>query len=91
MQEAGLVNFLRTILVILVIYYAFKIIMRFAFPLLMKKFMGKMERKFQEQHGQYQPNQPRTKVGETVIDKKPSSNNPSNNNVGEYVDYEDVD
>jgi hypothetical protein len=91
MQEAGLVNVLRTILIILVIYYALKIVMRFAFPLLMKRFMGKMEKKFQQQQGQHHPNQPTTKVGETIIDKKPSSNSSTNNNVGEYVDYEDVD
>ncbi len=88
MQQADIVGFLRTILVILVVYYAFKFIMRLAFPLLMKKFMGKMERKFQEQQGHYQP---KTKVGETVIDKKPSSTSKANNDVGEYVDYEDVD
>ena len=91
MQEAGLVNVLRTILIILVIYYAFKIVMRFAFPLLMKRFMGKMEKKFQQQQGQHRPNQPTTKVGETIIDKKPDSKSSTNNNVGEYVDYEDVD
>ncbi len=91
MQEAGLVNVLRTILIILVIYYALKIVMRFAFPLLMKRFMGKMEKKFQQQQGQHQPNQPRSKVGETIIDKKPDSNSGTNNDVGEYIDYEDVD
>ncbi len=91
MQEAGFVNILRTILIILVIYYGLKIIMRFAFPLLMKRFMSKVERKFQEQQGQSKQNQPPTKVGETFIDKKPNSANKTSNDVGEYVDYEDVD
>ncbi len=91
MHEAGFVNFLRTILIILVIYYGFKIIMRFAFPLLMKRFMSKVERKFQEQQGQNKQNQPSTKVGETIIDKNPNSTKKTSNNVGEYVDYEDVD
>lgn len=91
MQEAAFVNFLRTILIILLIYYAFKFVMRFAFPYLMKKFMGKVERKFQEQQGQYQQKQPSAKVGETVIDKKPNSDKRTNDSVGEYVDYEDVD
>ena len=53
--------------------------------------MGKMEKKFHEQQGRHQPSQPKTRVGETSIDKKPNSNNSSNNTVGEYVDYEDVD
>lgn len=91
MQEAAFVNFLRTILIILLIYYGFRIIMRFAFPLLMKRFMGKVERKFQEQQGQYQQHQPTAKVGETVIDKKPNAAKKASDDVGEYVDYEDVD
>jgi hypothetical protein len=65
--------------------------MRFAFPIMMKKFMGKVEKKFQEQQGQYQQKQPSAKVGETIIDKKPNSDKKTNNSVGEYVDYEDVD
>lgn len=91
MQEAGFVNFLRTILIILVVYYVLKVIMRFAFPYILKNFMGKVEKKFQEQQGQQQSNQQRTKVGETVIDKAPNTHRKSNDNVGEYVDYEDVE
>lgn len=53
--------------------------------------MGKVEKKFQEEQGQHQPNQPSAKVGETVIDKKPNPNKKTNDSVGEYVDYEDVD
>jgi len=90
MQQADLLGFLRTILVILAVYYVFKFVMRLALPFLMKKFMGKVEKKFQQQHGQYQ-SPPSVKVGETVIDKKPNSNQKSNDSVGEYVDYEEVD
>tara|TARA_R110002073_G_scaffold40547_1_gene114855 strand:- start:60122 stop:60397 length:276 start_codon:yes stop_codon:yes gene_type:complete len=91
MQEAGFVNFLRTILIILAIYYGFKIIMRFAFPLILKNFMGKVEKKFQQQQRQQQSDQQQTKVGETIIDKAPRPNKKSNDSVGEYVDYEDVE
>ena len=31
------------------------------------------------------------KEGETSVDKKPRESNQSNNSVGEYVDYEEVD
>ena len=34
--------------------------------------------------------QPRAKVGETVIDKAPRAQK-GNENVGEYVDFEEVD
>lgn len=90
MQEAGFVNFLRTILIILLIYYGFKIVMRYAFPFFVKRFMGKVERKFKEQQGN-QSNEGATKVGETIVDKTPNSDKKSNDSVGEYVDYEEIE
>ncbi len=81
---------LRTLLIILVIYYGLKLITRFAFPLVMNRFQSNMERKFKEHQDQMRRSQQNTKVGETVIDKAPSASK-SNENVGEYVDFEEVD
>jgi len=80
---------LRTILVILLIYYGFKFLARLFAPYLMKKMVNNMQQKAQNQHRNQQ--QPDVKVGETIIDKKPNTNNQSNNSVGEYVDYEEVE
>lgn len=52
--------------------------------------MTNVEKKFKEQQGHYQTHQQKTKVGETVIDKAPRKEQ-SNKNVGEYVDFEEVD
>ncbi len=79
---------LKTILIIIMIYYIIKIVSRLAFPHIMNRFMQKMEDKMRDQQG-YQK-QDETKIGETVIDKKPT-NKSSNDSVGEYVDYEEVD
>jgi hypothetical protein len=49
----------------------------------------KAEKKFSEQFKQHAQNQQRTKEGETVIDKAPKTK-PSKN-VGEYIDFEEVD
>ena len=57
----------------------------------MKRFVNNVEKKFQDRQGQYQSNRQQTKVGETVIDKTPRSKQKSNDNVGEYIDYEEVD
>lgn len=81
---------LRTLLIILVIYYGLKLITRFAFPLVMTRFQTNMEKKFNEQRDQMKRDQSTTKVGETVIDKTPNAKK-SNENVGEYVDFEEVD
>lgn len=90
MQQAEFLGLLRTILIILLIYYGFKIVMRFAFPFIVKSFMGKVEKKFQEQQGGQSKERP-TKVGETSIDKTPNKDTKSNDSVGEYVDYEEIE
>ncbi len=90
MYEASFTGFLRTILIIALIYYGLKVIGRMFFPVLFKKMMKNVEKKVKEQQGYQQP-QDNTKVGETVIEKKPKPTKESNRSVGEYVDYEEVD
>lgn len=79
---------LKTIFILIAVYYAIKFIGRLAFPHLMNRFMQKMEAKMREQQGYSK--QDDAKIGETVIDKAPK-NKKSNDSVGEYVDYEEVD
>ena len=52
--------------------------------------MKNVEKKMREQQQYQQPNDGKAKVGETVIEKKPTNTKQSNNDVGDYVDYEDV-
>ena len=54
-----------------------------------------MGKKMQDRYGQYQnktrkQQHPEKKVGETVIDKMPQQDKSSNDDVGEYIDYEEV-
>jgi len=90
MQEAGPMSFIRTIIIIVLIYYIFKFLAKLFAPYLMKKMVHKMQEKAQNQQQNRQQN-PNVKEGETIIDKKPLKTNQSNNSVGEYVDYEEVD
>tara|TARA_R110002124_G_scaffold137727_2_gene300711 strand:+ start:2450 stop:2701 length:252 start_codon:yes stop_codon:yes gene_type:complete len=80
---------LRTIVIILLVIYGFKFLTKLFAPYLMKRMVNKMQEKAKNQHRNQQ--QSDVKVGETVIDKKPQNSNNSNNSVGEYVDYEEVD
>jgi len=84
---------LRIIIYILLFYYVFKIIMRFLAPFMAKKMMKKAEENFEKQfNNPYYKERPKTKEGETYIEKKPDEKSPkSNNSKGEYVDYEEVD
>ena len=80
---------LRTILIILLIYYGFKILSRIFAPVLFKYAAKKAEERFGGAFNQ-QRQEPIKKEGEVTIDKMPE-NKSSNKNVGEYVDYEEID
>lgn len=86
---------IRTILIIILVYYVFKILSRLFAPYLMKYASKKMGEKFEKQYKaqqQYKRNTPQYKEGETVIDKKPhSSNSNSSNKVGEYIEFEEIE
>ncbi len=79
--EMGL---LRTIAILIIIYYAIKIIGRYIMPLFIKKVVSNVEKKYKQQQ------ETTGKVGETVIAKKPPKTKETNKNVGDYVDYEDI-
>ncbi|WP_430929075.1 hypothetical protein [Polaribacter marinivivus] len=49
-----------------------------------------MKKKAEQQFGNYQQEHT-VREGETIIDKAPKNKNSSNNSVGEYVDYEEID
>ena len=91
LQTASLMGFLRTVLIIMLIYYGIKILSRLFAPYLMRYMSKKMQERFGGQfQQQQQPNQ-RQKEGETVIDKIPQSPKSSDKKVGEYVDYEEIE
>lgn len=81
---------LRTILIILLVYYAIKILTKLFAPMLMWYASKKMEKKFGEAFKQYQ-NEQSGNEGETVIDKNTSNNSKTDKKVGEYIDFEEIE
>ncbi len=91
-QEASATGLLKTVLIILVVYFGFKILARLFAPILLRFVAKKAEQKFGGFKNQAnQKQQQAQKEGETVIDKMPNQNKQSNSKVGEYVDYEEID
>lgn len=82
---------LRTIFIIVLVYFLFKVLSRIFAPFLMKFAAKKAEEhfggQFQQQHQQQEPIK---KEGEVTIDKIPNTKT-SNKDVGDYVDYEEVE
>ncbi|WP_242119139.1 DUF4834 family protein [Aestuariivivens sediminicola] len=93
LQEASVTGFVRTLLIILLIYFGIKIIGRLLTPFLIKYVSKKAEQRFGDQFGQFQNRGQRekpVKEGEVTIDKMPKTK-ASNKDVGDYVDYEEID
>lgn len=92
LQYASAVGILRTLLIILLVYYGIKIITRILAPLLLRYVAKKAAQRFGGTHGEFQKQQqaPTKKEGEVTIEKIPNIKT-SNKKVGEYVDYEEID
>jgi len=89
MQEAS-IRGLWFILLLILGYYAFKWLARVLLPILMQKVVRNFEQKAREQQGYKNPEE-KVREGETIVDKKPEQRRESNNSVGEYVDFEEVE
>jgi predicted membrane protein len=81
-------NFLRTLFIILVIWYGIKLITKYLFPLFMQKTMKEMQSKMEEQIRQQQRS--RRYEGEVTVEQNRNKQN-NRQNEGEYVDFEEVD
>ncbi|MEQ8625580.1 MAG: DUF4834 domain-containing protein [Vicingaceae bacterium] len=78
--EAGLLSFFRTLLIFVAIFYGFRLIVRFLFPLVLKWFVNKQQSKFRNQTDDKSKNQ-----------KSTSSKSKSHTEgIGDYVDYEEL-
>lgn len=95
LQYASITGLVKTILIILLVWYGVKILSRLFAPYLVKYVAKKAEQKFGQKFGQQQQRQQQNrtsqKEGEISIDKIPNQGKSSNKNVGEYVDFEEVD
>ncbi|GAA4231872.1 hypothetical protein GCM10022291_05270 [Postechiella marina] len=91
-QYASVIGLFRTILIIALIYFGVKILARLFAPFLLKFVAKKAEQQFggQFKQQQRQQKQSSSREGEVTIDKMPNIKT-SNNNVGDYVDYEEIE
>lgn len=82
-----LANFLRTLGIIVVLYFALKFLGRLLFPIVVKKAVNNM----QARQSQYQRQQQNKPEGEVTIEKNRSQQSRTNTTDGEYVDFEEID
>ncbi len=84
---------LKTLLVILLVYYLIRLLARWFAPKLFVYAARKTEERFREQFEEFQSNgrEEDKSVGEVSIDKKPPKTNRSSSEVGEYIDFEELE
>ena len=85
-QTASLIGLIKTLLILLLIYTLFKYIIRLFAPFIISSLVRKISRKFD----QNQSDSIQYDEGEVSIDKSITKNK-SNNDLGDYVDYEEID
>jgi len=85
--------FLRTILIILLVYYLLKILVRLFAPKIMSYAAKKTEAHFRNTFEGFNPNNsPNSeKVGDVFVTKKETKKKSDSEKVGEYIDFEEID
>lgn len=91
-MEASVTGALRVLIIIVLLYYLFKILVRYLFPYLVKTFLNRAQKQFYEQNPHLDPEQKSNqKEGEIKVNKKAGkSPEKGDSEFGEYVDYEEI-
>lgn len=79
--------FLKTLLIILLVYFAIKLLARYFGPLLLKYIFKRVQKNM---NNQFNPQQEESKE-KTKTSRKKSKSKSKDSKVGEYVDYEEID
>jgi len=92
MDQASLYSFIKTVLIIVLVYYLFKFAFKLFAPYLLNKAVSKVTENFEKQQQAYQnqynrqtePNTFETELKQNKIPKEKKK-------VGEYIDYEEIE
>lgn len=101
MVEASFSDVLEVIFIFLLIYFGFRVLVRWFGPMLLKYFLKKVGKKFERNfHQSWQQTAPpdgnkarwNKHKNDVEIKNPQQSNRPkSNKDVGEYIDYEEIE
>lgn len=87
-------TFLKTLLIILLVYFGLKFILKWAKPYLMRYAARKMAERFEKSFGgaPFSNTEATRPEGDVTIDKQPQKNTyTSKKKVGEYIDFEEIE
>lgn len=75
---------LKTILIIIIVFYLFRLLARYIFPLWAKYFIRKTQQKMEKEY-----QEKNKKEGEISIDFAPGKNSITDD-IGEYIDFKEI-
>ncbi len=84
-------EFLETLLIIILIIFGFRLLFKFFAPFLMRYFMKKLKQKFENAQQQSHNQSTYTSHSDNLNSQSGSRKTNPNTEVGEYVDYEELD
>ncbi len=87
MATASFVGLLRTILIIVLIWYGIRLLIKYLGPYLIKRQMNK----FNQQAGRNQQTVNERQEGEVFIKSRPTAKSSQSDDEGEYIDFEEVE
>ena len=83
---------LQTILILIIVYYIFKILWKWFSPYLLNYAVKKTEERFGQQFAApRQTTQKPQNEGETSVFTRPNSKRKTTKKVGEYTDFEEIE
>lgn len=92
MDQASFQSFLRTLVIIILVYYLIKFAFRLLAPYLLNKAVSKVNENFQKQQQAYQQNSQNTTTNQGFEENIKQNKIPKEKKkVGEYIDFEEVE
>jgi len=85
--------FLRTILIIILVYYGLKFLVRLFAPKILNYAAKKTESHFKQAFEGFANERPtqEEEIGDVIIKKKTTKKKNDSEKVGEYIDFEELD
>jgi len=91
MDHASLQSFIKTIFIIVLIYYLFRFAFKLFAPFLIKKAVSKVSENFQKQQQAYQnQNNQQTQQPDFESELRQNKIPKEKKKVGEYIDFEEI-
>ncbi len=85
-------GFLKAVLVVLLVYYLFRILARLFAPKIFAYAARKTEERFRQEFEKHQSSASQERpVGEVSIDKRSTGTKRTTKEVGEYIDFEELE